>query len=196
VLVSHPDVLVLQVNGGKETVCDRIFLVLTGQFITVQATFKPTILALPLPVLSTLPGPITTLPLSARKELGSRDDAHEGKGSKPVKEVWTLLEYLMAAAPCPNVWAEKAEQAAVLTVLEAVDSGAALPVDTTPAAVANCLAFVLGWVPGGLLGEQRARCETVKDRDDAFAAIEGLSQVQTNVNSMGDGEKRGADGRY
>jgi len=52
-------VLVLQVEDGKETVSGGVSPMLIVQFITVQATFKPTVLALPLQVLSTLPGPIT-----------------------------------------------------------------------------------------------------------------------------------------
>lgn len=189
---SHTDVLVLQVDDGKETVRDRCGVKLMRQFITVQATFRPTILALPLPVLSTLPGPIASLPFAARKELGSDDPRQqtEGKGAKPVKEVWTLLEYLMAAAPCPGVWTEEVAQTAVLAVLDAVDRRSPLPAETAPAAVANCLAYILGWAPGGLLGEQRAKCEAVQDRDDAFAAIESLGQVETNVSVAIDSEVR------
>jgi len=182
-VLTSADVLVLQVEDGKETVSGGVSPMLIVQFITVQATFKPTVLALPLQVLSTLPGPITSLALSTRKDLASEKTAqdNESRSVKPVKEVWTLLEHLMATAPCPKIWTDEVEQSAVLAVLDAVDAGTAVPVDTRPAAVASCLAYLLGWVHGGLLGEQSAKCETVKDRDDAFAAIEDLGQVQTNV---------------
>lgn len=157
---------------------------LTPQFITVQATFRPSILNLPLALLPALPEPVQALSLSARKELVSDKDPYENeaKGAKPVKEVWTMLEYLMAAAPCPDIWTQDIDALAVLDVLNSVDAGKPLPSDTTTATVvASCLKLVLSWVPDSLLGKQKIGCEKVKSRDDAFAAIEGLNQVNTNV---------------
>lgn len=111
------DVLVLQVVGGKDTVrlprpspspepfdvdhsleTDR-----KEQFITLQSSFQPTILGLPLHILSTLSVPIRELSLADRKALRGKtiESAQEQnvqvkvQGQKAVKEVWRLLEDLL-----------------------------------------------------------------------------------------------------
>lgn len=70
------------------------------QFITLQATPLATIVALPLPLLAHNDSAIRSLPLPARRmkrNLSKPDPyADNGKGVKPAREIWTILEGLMA----------------------------------------------------------------------------------------------------
>jgi len=110
-----------------------------------------------------------------------QDPYESPKGSKPAKEIWRLLEYLMAAAPLSaDVWTDSVDTKRVWSILDHLDTGS----DISPGQVndvAQCLIAVLGWIPGSLVGNIAITCEQVKDRDEAFAAIEELEQVNTNV---------------
>lgn len=64
------DVLVLQIDGGKDT------------FITVRATFAPTIVGLPLEILPELPDVIRNVPLAVRKALRDLTEEAEGEGGE------------------------------------------------------------------------------------------------------------------
>lgn len=110
-----------------------------------------------------------------------QDPYESPKGSKPAKEIWRLLEYLMAAAPLSaGVWTESVNTERVWSILDHLDTGS----DISPGQsndVAQCLITVLGWIPGSLVGNIAITCVQVKARDEAFAAIEELEQVNTNV---------------
>ncbi|WVQ80297.1 hypothetical protein IAT38_002402 [Cryptococcus sp. DSM 104549] len=202
------DVLVLQVEGGKDT------------FITLQATFLPSIISLPLPLLSSLPSPITSLPLAERKLL-ARPPVQSGTNGdapfRPVREVWRLLEFLMGeevVALGSGVWVgEQGGTAealcAVQSIIAHLSDGTPLPTSPSPTAhaptIARALIHLLSSLPtgapatsatgttpttastaltsvGGLLpAEIRAAAEQVEERDGAFAVLEGVGQVVTNV---------------
>jgi len=158
------------------------------QFIPIQATFLPTIFNLPLTALPRLSGPIRTTPLPQRKELvpnNTEKDPYEStQGSKPVKEIWRLLEYLMAAAPLsPDIWTAHLQLEKFWSILECLDTGSDLPAGSAED-VAQCLIGLLCWVPGSLVGDRAAECEKVKSRDEAFAAIEELEPANTNVSDQ------------
>lgn len=68
----------------------------------------------------------------------------------------------------------------ILSILTLLDRGEALT-DYPPRAVGRTLLLLLTNVPGGLVGDKAAECENATDRDEAFAALEGLSQANSNV---------------
>lgn len=131
--------------------------------------------------------------------------------NRPVKEIWQLLEYLIShGAHIPDLWAKvdslpetstpmetpKSEKVFrlddhyaqeqrdlkgdILSILALLDRGEEL-VDRAPRAVERTLLLLLANVPGGLVGDKAAECENATDRDEAFAALEGLSQANSNV---------------
>ena len=190
------DVLVLRVLDGADT------------FITFQATFLPTILGLPLGYLVALPGPIRLTDLAKRKELGApHDDAYEvkPKGARPVREIWRLLEYLMVhGVGVKRLWTSRVDLMVTLAVLDNLDTGEVLETATSAAhahesgdskdsqdkddshhlaqSVAGCLLLILVSLPEPLVSNAKAKdCELAQDRDEAFAALEGVPQVNTNV---------------
>ncbi|WWC67008.1 uncharacterized protein I206_100915 [Kwoniella pini CBS 10737] len=164
------DVLVLQIAGGKDT------------FITVQANYLPSIVSLPLHVLSALPSPIRQIPLSERKILARplAPSATNGEApSKPVRDFWRLLEYLMAKGKgIEGLWAGDAD---FRDVIESLDTGDELPEDQ-PRIVSLALLHLLTALPTPLLPvTHHTSCLTAEDRDAAFAVLEGVPQVNTNV---------------
>lgn len=172
---------------GKDTVSFLLVdnCIADTQFIPIQASFLPTILNLPLHILSCFSSPIRSVTLAQRKEMiptKTEDDPYEShRGFKPVKEIWRLLEHLMDAAPLSSdVWTDSVDSERVWSLLECLDTGSDLPQGQGEDA-AHCLMTLLAWIPGSLVGERAAGCEEVKDRDEAFAAIEELNQVNTNV---------------
>lgn len=121
--------------------------------------------------------------IQQRKELlGGENDPYEGKkGPRPVKEIWRLLEALMAKAPyAEDVWCAKISRRSILEVVRCVDTGADL-VGVNSSVVARTIIFILGHLPTSLVDGKAKECEGVKDRDDAFAALEGSAQVNTNI---------------
>ncbi|WVO23706.1 uncharacterized protein IAS62_005061 [Cryptococcus decagattii] len=196
------DVLVLQVEGGKDT------------FITVQSSFLPSIISLPLTFLSALPSPIRDLSLSERKSLfhsmletaekqpaASNENDNEAAISsptpfKPVKEIWTLLEYLMANPPSLSTWcrpslytssfSSSASSAGIQTIMEHLNTLPAttpLPPDV-PHLIPPTLIYLLSSIPGGLLPEsvqEQIEQKGVEDRDAAFGVLEGVKMVNTNT---------------
>ncbi|KAL1409612.1 hypothetical protein Q8F55_003607 [Vanrija albida] len=175
------DVLVLQIQGGKES------------FISLQAQFLPTIVGLPLELLPDLPAAIREVPLATRKELlnpkqddtDKKDDDEskaKAKGTKTAREVWRLLERLMAeGAGVDKLWTGEADATQVLDIIDALDSGAdSLPGDAR--ATAQALLHILYTLPTKLIPpEQRAECQAVQERDDAFAVVEKIAGVHGNV---------------
>lgn len=141
--------------------------------------------------------------LSKRKELLHDDSSGSENGpksQKAVKEVWRLLEYLMAAAPCPDdLWTAGVSHKDVLTILECLDTGDALP-DAQDKQVARVLVVLLSSLPAALVGPKGGECEGAKDRDEAFAALDGLEQVNTNASILFSvlfiGDMARADDRY
>ena len=110
-------------EGKTLSVCMKhiFFDSFVTQFITLQATFLPSIIGLPLSLLAALPTPMREVPLSERKAMtissASTDDA--SRGPKPVKEVWRLLEYLMAhGAGVPDLWMGEVELDDLLEIVE------------------------------------------------------------------------------
>ncbi|KAK8845296.1 hypothetical protein IAR55_006009 [Kwoniella newhampshirensis] len=164
------DVLVLQIAGGKDT------------FITVQATYLPSVVSLPLHVLSTLPSPIRQLPLSERKVL-ARPLAPSGTNGeapiRPVRDIWRLLECLMSTGiGVEGLWTEDVE---VGDVIECIDTGKDLPAGREKQ-VASSLLHLLAAMPAPLLPtSHHADCLKAEDRDAAFAVLEGVPQIHTNV---------------
>ncbi|KIR79357.1 inositol-polyphosphate 5-phosphatase [Cryptococcus gattii EJB2] len=198
------DVLVLQVEGGKDT------------FITVQFSFLPSIISLPLTFLSALPSPIRDLSLSERKSLfrslletaekqpaANNENENDNKVAisiptpfKPVKEIWTLLEYLMANPPSLSTWcrpslytcsfSSSASSAGIQTIMEHLNtlpSTTPLPPDV-PHLIPPTLIYLLSSIPGGLLPEsvqEQIEQKGVEDRDAAFGVLEGVKMVNTNT---------------
>ncbi|OXG45099.1 inositol-polyphosphate 5-phosphatase [Cryptococcus neoformans Th84] len=196
------DVLVLQVDGGKDT------------FITVQSIFLPSIISLPLTFISALPSPIRDLSLSERKSLfrSLRETAEKQPAAsnendeeaavvgptpfKPVKEIWTLLEYLMANPPSLSTWcrpslytssfSSSASSAGIQTIMERLNtlpSTTPLPPDV-PHLIPPTLIYLLSSIPGGLLPEsvqEQIERNGVEDRDAAFGVLEGVKMVSTNT---------------
>ncbi|KAE8542972.1 hypothetical protein D1P53_000459 [Cryptococcus gattii VGV] len=198
------DVLVLQVEGGKDT------------FITVQSIFLPSIISLPLTFLSALPSPIRDLSLSERKSLfrslletaekqptAGNENENENEVAisiptpfKPVKEIWTLLEYLMANPPSLSTWcrpslytssfSSSASSAGIQTIMEHLNtlpSTIPLPPDV-PHLIPPTLIYLLSSIPGGLLPEsvqEQIEQKGVEDRDAAFGVLEGVKMVSTNT---------------
>ncbi|KIR43959.1 inositol-polyphosphate 5-phosphatase [Cryptococcus deuterogattii 99/473] len=198
------DVLVLQVEGGKDT------------FITVQSIFLPSIISLPLTFLSALPSPIRDMSLSERKSLfrslfetaekqPAADNENENENEaaisgptpfKPVKEIWTLLEYLMANPPSLSTWcrpslytssfSSSATSAGIQTIMEhlnSLPSTTPLPPDV-PHLIPPTLIYLLSSIPGGLLPEsvqEQIEQKGVEDRDAAFGVLEGVKMVSTNT---------------
>lgn len=108
----------LQIEGGKES------------FISLQAQFLPTIVGLPLELLPDLPAAIREVPLSTRKDLlnpkqdesDKKDDDEaksKAKGTKTAREVWRLLERLMAEGTgVDKLWTEQADPTQVLDIID------------------------------------------------------------------------------
>ncbi|TYJ52019.1 hypothetical protein B9479_007396 [Cryptococcus floricola] len=182
------DVLVLQVDGGRDT------------FITLQGTFTPSTLSLPLQTLSSLPSPIQSLPLSERKTLarpillsrtnsGVFDNDQTPPPStafRPVNQIWRLLEVLMTSPPPFTAWQLPSPSLlpAIHKIIDSLDDDSALPEELTNEQVIGGLIHYLASVPGGLL-DSRVRTviekEEVGDRDGAFGILESVGQVETNV---------------
>ncbi|WWC85634.1 uncharacterized protein L201_000500 [Kwoniella dendrophila CBS 6074] len=164
------DVLVLQITGGKDT------------FITIQANYLPSIVSLPLHVLSILPSPIRQVHLTDRKVLARplAPSATNGEApAKPVRDLWRLLEYLMANGKgIEGLWVNKGD---VRTVIQCLDGGAELPEDE-PKVISLALLHLLAALPTPLLPtSHHTSCLTAADRDAAFAVLEGVPQINTNV---------------
>ncbi|WRT63490.1 uncharacterized protein IL334_000395 [Kwoniella shivajii] len=164
------DVLVLQITGGKDT------------FITLQATYLQSIISLPLHVLSALPSPIRNLSLADRKVL-ARPLAPSGTNgeapAKPVRDVWRLLEYLMASGKgVEGLWVETSD---IREIIECLDTGAEFPADQAKT-ISIALLHILTALPTPLLpASHHATCSEAEDRDSAFAVLEGVPQINTNV---------------
>jgi hypothetical protein len=136
--------------------------------------------------------------------------------NRPVREVWQLLEYLIShGTNIQDLWAEVDPSPEALTPMEtprsekvfrldphsgqepgvhkedilsivaSLDRGEELA-DQSPRAVGRTLLLLLTNVPGGLVGDKAAECENATDRDEAFAALEGLSQANSNVSRTSD----------
>ncbi|CAD6564187.1 MAG: hypothetical protein TREMPRED_004465 [Tremellales sp. Tagirdzhanova-0007] len=168
------DVLVLQVPGGKDI------------FITIQSTFSPSIISLPLSFVAVLPKPIREMSLIERKILAKNqasESAEDGsRGPKPVKEVWRLLEYLMSCgAAVSGLWLAEVSTDDILEIIESLDTNSPFPADSA-LAVSKTLLHVLESLPTPLIpfGHQKA-CESAGERDEAFAVLEGVPQVNTNA---------------
>ncbi|WVF66286.1 hypothetical protein IAT40_001026 [Kwoniella sp. CBS 6097] len=164
------DVLVLQIAGGKDF------------FITIQAAFQPSIVALPLHVLSALPAPIRDVSLADRKILARPLAPSSTNGeapSKPVRDVWKLLEYLMASGKgVEDLWLDKED---VRDIIECLDTGAALPGESAKK-ISVALLHILTALPTPLLPAfHHTICLSAEDRDAAFAVLEGVPQINTNV---------------
>jgi hypothetical protein len=131
--------------------------------------------------------------------------------NRPVKEVWQLLEYLIShGTGIQDLWAEVDPSSEALTPMETprsekvfrldphsgqepgLDKGDILSIlalldrgeelaDQPPRAVGRTLLILLANVPEGLVGPKAAECENATDRDEAFAALEGLSHANSNV---------------
>lgn len=119
------DVLVLQVPGGKDTVRTTVSVtripLMQEQFITLQATFLPSIISLPLHLLASLTTPIRDVSLAERRVLSTvgvlSDEAP--RGPKPVKEVWRLLEYLMSnGSGVGDLWVQEVKLDELLRIIE------------------------------------------------------------------------------
>ncbi|ORY31996.1 Endonuclease/exonuclease/phosphatase [Naematelia encephala] len=167
------DVLVLRVEGGKDT------------FIPVQATFAPSIIGLPLNILSALQTPISTLPLAERKSLATppATDVNGGtRGQKAVKEIWSLLENLMSSGQgVTDLWTTHVDLKAVLSLVEVLNSGSPLSSDD-PRLVAATLLHILFTLPSPLVPlKHQYSCIRASDRDEAFASLEDVGAVNTNV---------------
>ncbi|ORX34560.1 Endonuclease/exonuclease/phosphatase [Kockovaella imperatae] len=172
------DVLVLRVADGKDT------------FITLQANFCPTILSLPLSILHLLSEPIQKLDVAQRKLLANPPvDAYQERprGVKPVKEIWRLLEHLMANGS-GRLWSGSSDEPGFLITLDKLDSGEDLPKDQGQSKgcsarnSAACLLLLLSSLPTALIPPIRLReCESARTRDEAFASLEGVPQVNTNI---------------
>ncbi|WVR03400.1 hypothetical protein IAU60_000391 [Kwoniella sp. DSM 27419] len=164
------DVLVLQIAGGKDV------------FITLQATYLPSIISIPLHVLSTLPSPIRDVLLADRRVLGRPLAPSTTNGEapvKPVRDVWKLLEYLMAHGQhVEGLWVDKEE---VLDIIDCVDAGRELP-PGAPKKVASALLHIFAALPTPLLPiSHHTACLDASDRDEAFAVLEGVPQINTNI---------------
>ncbi|WVW81619.1 hypothetical protein I302_103614 [Kwoniella bestiolae CBS 10118] len=164
------DVLVLRIAGGKDT------------FITVQATYLPSTISLPLHVLSALPSPIRQVSLADRKILARPLAPSTTNGeapAKPVRDVWRLLEYLMANGKgVEGLWIEKGD---VRGIIECLDTGNELPGDQSKL-ISSALLHLLTALPSPLLPtSHHTSCLAAEDRDAAFAVLEGVPQINTNV---------------
>ncbi|WWC57979.1 uncharacterized protein I303_100514 [Kwoniella dejecticola CBS 10117] len=164
------DVLVLQIAGGKDI------------FITVQANYLASTISLPLHVLSALPSPVRDISLSERKILGRPLTPSTTNGeapAKPVRDVWRLLEYLMAkGSGVEGLWIEKGD---IREIIESLDSGSDLP-ENQASIVSLALLHLLTALPTPLLPvSHHTSCLTAEDRDAAFAVLEGVPQINTNV---------------
>ncbi|KAK4689100.1 inositol polyphosphate 5-phosphatase INPP5B/F, partial [Tremellales sp. Uapishka_1] len=173
------DVLVLRVKDGKDT------------FITIQSTFLPTIITLPLTTLSTLPNSIRNISLADRKLLaepktGIEQGEEENKRVvKPPKEIWRLLEHLMQdGTKADGLWVGDAKFAEILQIVEALDTGS--PIDSFEAMpISKALLYILSVLSTPLVPSEFARrCEAANDRDEAFTILEELNAVHTNVSSL------------
>ncbi|ODO01801.1 hypothetical protein L198_02526 [Cryptococcus wingfieldii CBS 7118] len=183
------DVLVLQVDGGCDT------------FITLQGTFTPSTLSLPLQTLSSLRSPIRSLPLPERKTLArpillSRTNSgvfdqdqtppQPNTAFRPVNQIWRLLEVLMTSPPPFTAWQLPPFSflPTIHKIIDALDDDSALPEGLTNEQVIGGLIHYLVCVPGGLL-DSKVRTvvekEEVGDRDGAFGILESVGQVETNV---------------
>lgn len=166
------DVLVLQVPGGKDT------------FISLQATFLPSIISLPLPLLTALPTPIREVTIAERKNLATKSNLTDEipRGPKPVKEVWRLLEYLMAhGSSIIGLWLADVKMDEQLGIIECLDTNSSLP-DDSVLAVSKALLHLLISLPTPLIPlSHHKACEAAGERDEAFAVLEGVPQVNTNV---------------
>ncbi|KAI9636052.1 Endonuclease/exonuclease/phosphatase [Dioszegia hungarica] len=185
------DVLVLQVQEGKDT------------FISLSATFAPTIIGLPLESLPSLSGPVRSLPLPERKRLAQPRSKEDGApptpakaalsdgsmetGTKPAREVWRLLEDLMERGPGSEglcIADERGDvEDEVLAIIETMDTGAAFSTASSSAkAVSLALLHMLQSLPEPLVPRQwQPFCLESKSRDEAFACLEGVQGVHTNV---------------
>ncbi|WVQ76507.1 hypothetical protein IAR50_006177 [Cryptococcus sp. DSM 104548] len=182
------DVLVLQVDGGRDT------------FITLQGTFTPTTLSLPLQTISSLSSNIQSISLTERKTLArpvllSRTNSGVfDKGQtpppstafRPVNQIWRLLEVLMTAPPPFTAWRLPTVSLlpTIHKIIDSLDDGSALPEGLTSEEVIGGLIHYLTSIPGGLL-DSAVRLvierEEVGDRDGAFGILESVGQVETNV---------------
>ena len=109
-----------------------------------------------------------------------------------------MLEYLMSHGQgVTDLWAGGEDLSGMLSVIEVgsslalfylsaqtkqcLDTASPLPPNDA-ASVSNALLHLLGALPTPLvpLGHEEV-CKEARDRDDAFAALEGISQVHTNV---------------
>ncbi|WVQ93909.1 hypothetical protein IAU59_000987 [Kwoniella sp. CBS 9459] len=164
------DVLVLQIAGGKDF------------FITIQGAFQPSIVGLPLHVLSALSAPIRDIPLADRKVLArplAPSTTNGDAPAKPVRDVWRLLEYLMANGQgVEDLWVKKED---IRDVIECLDTGAVLP-NGSAKEISIALLHILTALPTPLLPvSHHTSCLSAQDRDAAFAVLEGVPQINTNV---------------
>ena len=109
------------------------------------------------------------------------DDKANRPGPKPVRDIWRLLEYLMASGQgIDGLWTTRVDKDEILGILEDLDTGEEIQVDKEKV-VAATLIYILRRLESGLVGGKEGMCEGARDRDEAFAALEGVSQAQTNV---------------
>jgi hypothetical protein len=146
---------------------------------------------------------IRNVPLAERKKLVSppEDDPFDAdddqpKNSKPPREVWRLLEQLIAdGGDVEKLWTDEINLPAMLDVLEvsyntcvptnsqALDTGAK-DIPGTPKDAAQTLLHILYALPTPLVPEsQRAACQAANDRYAAFNAVEKVPSIHANVSS-------------
>lgn len=161
----------LQVDEGKGK---ESFISLSGQFV-------PTTTGVALDLLPRLPSAIRKLPLSTRRDLlGAREAGTDSTKGQPPREIWRLLEHLMDVGKHPGLWTGAVPLDEVLSVLDALDSGA--EITASPHAVAHALLLVLYVLPTPLIPrELHVLCKIVMTRDEVYAVVEKMPGVNANV---------------
>ncbi|RXK37280.1 hypothetical protein M231_05422 [Tremella mesenterica] len=160
------DVLVFGVVDGK------------NPFITMEANFAPTVIGMPLHVLPLLPESTRSMSRAQRQAVstlrGGLPQDEKKTGVKPARPLWILLEYLMDH-PAESDWIGEVSLSKLLDIIDPVP-------ENSGSIVCAALLHILACLPTPLIPLiHQPICLKSSDRDEAFASLEGLEQVNTNV---------------
>ncbi|KAJ7243583.1 Endonuclease/exonuclease/phosphatase [Mycena haematopus] len=151
-------------------------------FIAVNAEYVPTCFANRISRLTLLPGPIRSL--TSPSELRAED-----RGINAPREIMRLVNWMMGPdLNLENVFVSPADETAVDTIRECLDTGADFPFspnpkdDKAPVAFGETLIRFLDSLPEPLIPvEFHAQCSEVTDRGEAFEMLEVFPPVTVNV---------------
>ncbi|KAF7349358.1 Inositol polyphosphate 5-phosphatase OCRL-1 [Mycena sanguinolenta] len=172
----------------KELECTLILHTVMGKdhFIAITAEYVPTCFANRISRLTLLPGPVRSL--KSPSELRAEDRAINAP-----REIMRLVNWMMGpdlnlVKAFENVFVSPADETAVDTIRECLDTGADFPFSPDPKDDKAVVAFgetlfrLLDSLPEPLIPVQfHARCSEVADRGEAFEMLEVFPPTTVNV---------------